>query len=114
MVTDRSNDSRLIVVPETGVTLKPDCVDTATAGAAPLAAVTAILCVDALNLSHGDTVVIAGATGGVGSVAVQFAAANGATVIAPGLPADEDYLRGLGVTEVLARDADVVAAVRDG
>jgi NADPH:quinone reductase len=102
-----------IVVPETGLTKKPDGVDTATAGAAALAAVTAILCLDALNLSQGDTVLIAGATGGVGSIAVQLAAAAGATVLAPALPEDEDYLRGLGVSDVLPRDADVVAAVRE-
>jgi NADPH2:quinone reductase len=102
-----------IVVPEAGLTRTPDGVDTATAGAAPLAAVTAILCIDALDLSQGDTVLIAGATGGVGSVAVQLAAAAGATVLAPALREDEDYLRGLGVSDVLPRDADVVAAVRE-
>jgi NADPH2:quinone reductase len=105
--------TELIVVPETGLTRTPDGVDTATAGAAPLAAVTAMMSVDALELSQGDTVLIAGATGGVGSVAAQLAAAAGATVIAPGLPEDEDYLRGLGVAEVLPRDGDVVAAVRE-
>jgi NADPH2:quinone reductase len=102
-----------IVVPEAGLAKKPDGVDTATAGAVPLAAVTAILCVDGLDLSHRDTVLIAGATGGVGSVAVQLAAAAGATVLAPALPEDENYLRGLGVSDVLPRDADVVAAVRE-
>jgi NADPH:quinone reductase len=105
--------AELIVVSEAGVTRKPDGVDLATAGAAPLAAVTAILCVDALDLSPGDTVLIAGATGGVGSVAVQLAAKAGATVIAPGLPEDLDYLRGLGAAEVPPRDGDVVAAVRE-
>jgi NADPH:quinone reductase len=102
-----------IVVPEAGLTRKPDGVDTVVAGAAPLAAVTATMCIDALDLSQGDTVLIAGATGGVGSIAVQLATAAGATVLAPALPADEDYLRGLGVTESLPRDADVVAAVRE-
>jgi NADPH:quinone reductase len=102
-----------IVVPEAGLTRTPDGVDTATAGAAPLAAVTAILCVDALEIAEGDTVLIAGATGGVGSVAVQLAAAAGVTVIAAGLPEDKDYLHGLGVTEVLPRDGDVIAAIRE-
>jgi NADPH:quinone reductase-like Zn-dependent oxidoreductase len=67
--------------------------------------------VDALELSEGDVVLIVGATGGVGSVAVQLAAAAGATVIAPGLPEDEDYLRGLGASDVPPRDGDVAAAV---
>jgi NADPH2:quinone reductase len=103
--------AELIVVPESGLIHKPEGVDLATAGAAPLAAATAILSIDALDLSQGDTVLIAGATGGVGSVAVQLAAAAGATVLAPALPEDEGYLRGLGVSEVLPRDADVVGAV---
>jgi NADPH:quinone reductase-like Zn-dependent oxidoreductase len=102
-----------IVVPQAGLTRTPDGVDTATAGAAPLAAVTATLCVDALDLSQGETVLIVGATGGVGSAAAQLAAAAGATVIAPALPEDEQHLRGLGVAEILPRDGDIVAAVRE-
>jgi NADPH2:quinone reductase len=105
--------AELIAVPETGLARTPDGVDTATAGAAPLAAVTAMLCVDALELSSGDAVLIVGATGGVGTVAAQVAAAAGATVIAPGRPEDEEYLRGLGVSEVVPRDGDVVAAVKE-
>lgn len=91
----------------------PDGVDVATAGAAPLAGITAVLANDALELSTGDTVLIVGATGGVGSLAVQLAARAGATVIAPALPEDEDYLRGLGVSELLPRDADLTAAARE-
>lgn len=45
----------------------PTGVDIATAGAAPLAAITAITAVDALELSSGDTVLVVGATGGVGA-----------------------------------------------
>ena len=103
-----------IVVPE-GVSIapKPDRVDVATAGAAPLAAVTALANVDALELSEGDTVLVIGAAGGVGSIAVQLAAAAGATVIAPALPEDEDYLRGLGASDVPPRDGDVAATVRE-
>jgi NADPH2:quinone reductase len=56
---------------------------------------------------------VVGANGGVGSFAVQLAADAGATVIAPGLPEDEEYLRELGVSEVLDRDADVAALVRE-
>jgi NADPH2:quinone reductase len=104
--------AELIAVPEGDLGHTPAGVDTATAGAVPLAAITAMLSVDALALSQGDTVLIAGATGGVGSVAVQLAAAAGATVVAPALPEDEEYLRGLGVAELLPRDGDVVAAVR--
>jgi NADPH:quinone reductase len=105
--------AELIAVPKSTFARKPDGVDTAVAGAAPLAAVTAMMCIDALELSQGDTVLVVGATGGVGSAAVGLATAAGATVIAPGLPEDEDYLRGLGVAELLPRDGDVGAAIRE-
>ena len=90
----------------------PQGVDAAAAGAAPLAAVTALACVDAIEPAEGERVLIVGASGGVGSFAVQLAAAAGATVIAPGLPEDDEYLRGLGASERPDRgelpDADAV------
>jgi NADPH:quinone reductase-like Zn-dependent oxidoreductase len=78
-----------------------------------LAAITAMTALDALGVSEGDTVLVVGANGGVGSFAVQMAAHAGATVIAPALPEDEEYLRGLGVGEILPREADVAALVRE-
>jgi len=56
---------------------------------------------------------VIGATGGVGSFFVQLAAAAGATVIAPALPEDHDYLRALGVTELIDRNADLAIAVSE-
>ncbi|HWT92656.1 MAG TPA: NADP-dependent oxidoreductase [Solirubrobacteraceae bacterium] len=102
-----------IVVGEDSLAKKPAGVDTAQAGAAPLVTLTALATVDALELSAGQTVLVVGATGGVGSIVVQLAKAAGATVIAPGLPEDEEFLRGLGVDEVVPRDGDLVAAVRE-
>ena len=105
--------AELIAVPQDQVAHLPDGVDLAQAGAAPLAGVTALAVHDALSLGQGDTVLMVGANGGVGSLAVQLAAAAGATVVAPGLPEDQDYLRGLGVAEVLDRTGDVAAQVRE-
>jgi NADPH:quinone reductase len=102
-----------IVVGEGFLARKPEGVDTAQAGAAPLVSLTALTTVDALELSSGQTVLIVGATGGVGSIVVQLAKAAGATVLASGLPEDEEFLRGLGVDEVLPREGDLVAAVRE-
>src|SRR4051795_1715788 len=90
----------------------PQGVDLATAGAAPLAGIAAIMAIDALDLSEGDTVLIVGASGGVGSLAVQLAGRAGATVVAPALSEDEAYLRELGVNELLPRDGDLAAAAR--
>jgi NADPH:quinone reductase-like Zn-dependent oxidoreductase len=106
--------AELIAVPtDYSIARKPAAADLATAGAAPLAGITALAGIDALELSEGDVVLIVGATGGVGTFAVQLAAHSGATVIAPGLPEDDRYLRSLGVAEMLDRKGDVVAAVRE-
>src|ERR671932_2707195 len=68
---------------------------------------------DALDLAEGDTILVVVANGGVGSCAVQMATNAGATVIAPALPEDEEYLRELGVSEILPRQADVAALVHE-
>jgi NADPH:quinone reductase len=101
------------VTEELSIAAVPEEVDLATAGAAPLAGITAFVSVDALALFQGDVLLVAGATGGVGSLAVQPAVHAGATVIAPALAEDEEYLRGLGVTEFVPREGDVAAAVRE-
>jgi NADPH:quinone reductase-like Zn-dependent oxidoreductase len=103
----------ITVAEERSIAPVPDGVELATAGAAALAGITAITAVDALELSAGDVLLVAGATGGVGSLAVQLAAKAGATVIAPALPEDEQYLRGLGVSEIVPREGGVAAAVRE-
>jgi NADPH:quinone reductase-like Zn-dependent oxidoreductase len=106
--------AELIVVPEdNSVAPKPSNVGLEAAGAAPLSGISALVSVDALDVSEGDTVLVVGATGGVGTFAVQLLAHARATVIASALPEDEEYLRGLGVSELLDRDADVAAAVRE-
>src|SRR4051794_25241209 len=112
-VHDGSWAELIIVGEQASVAAKPHSLDLAAAGAAPLAGITAIAVVDALALSPGETVLIIGATGGVGSFAVQLAVKAGATVIAPALPEDADYLRGLGVSAQPDRDGDIVATVRD-
>ena len=93
--------TELIAVPDdTSIARAPAGVDNAAAGASPAAGITAMTLINALELSRGEVVLIAGATGGVGSFAAQLAAKAGATVVAPALPEDEDYLRGLGVSEL--------------
>jgi NADPH:quinone reductase-like Zn-dependent oxidoreductase len=105
--------AELIAVPQNRmVARRPAGVDARQAGAAPVAALTAVAAGDAMGLGQGATVLVVGASGGVGSFAVQLAARAGAAVVAPALPEDGDYLRGLGVAEVVDRDGDVVAAVR--
>jgi NADPH:quinone reductase-like Zn-dependent oxidoreductase len=105
--------TELLAVPEDNfVAAKPGQLDFAHAGAAPLAAITALAAFDALALSTGETVLVVGAAGGVGSFFVQLAADTGATVIAPALTEDHDHLTGLGVGELIDRSADLAVAVR--
>ena len=96
----------IAVTPGMQVAPKPASLDVAAAGVAPLAGIAALAAVDALALSEGETILIVGATGGVGSFAVQLAARAGATIIAPALAEDADYLRKLGVSEQLDRRGD--------
>src|SRR5215218_9142944 len=103
----------ITVTEELSIAAVPDDVDLDMAGAAPLAGITAITAIDALDLSEGDVLLVAGAAGGVGSLAVQLAARAGARVLAPALPEDEEFLRELGVSDVLPREGDVAQFVRD-
>ena len=92
---------------------KPDGVDFAAAGAAPVTGLTAMAGIAALDLQEGESILIIGATGGVGTFAVQLARRAGAHIIAPGFPEDEGFLVDLGVDHVIPRDDNVVAQTRE-
>ncbi len=112
-VHDGSWAELIVVAEDQSVAPKPREVDFAAAGAAPLAGITALAAFDALAPARGETLLVVGATGGVGSFFVQLAAGAGANVVAPALAEDEAYLRELGVAEILDRDADLQATVRE-
>lgn len=61
------------------------------------------------QVTEKDTVFITGASGGVGSAAIQLAKARGATVIAVTSPSKAENLKSLGVGKVLMREDDIVA-----
>ena len=106
--------AELIAVPDDiSIAPVPTGVDLDAVGATPVAGITAMLAVDALELSEGDTLLVVGASGGVGSFAVELAVRAGATVVAPALPEDEAYLRELGVSELLPRNGDLGAVARE-
>jgi NADPH2:quinone reductase len=90
----------------------PDGLDAVRAAALPTAGGAAMALVDAADVGEGHTVLIVGAAGGVGSVAVQLAAHAGARVIAVTRNASADYVRSLGAHDVIDADGDIVAQVR--
>lgn len=61
-----------------------------------------------------ETVLITGASGGVGSAAVQLAKRRGATVVAVASSAKAGEVRALGADTVVDRGADLVAALGEG
>jgi NADPH:quinone reductase-like Zn-dependent oxidoreductase len=64
-----------------------------------------------LKLGAGQTVLVTGASGGVGSAAVQLARRRGATVVALASPAKAAAVAALGAAQVLGRDVGLVAAL---
>jgi NADPH:quinone reductase len=68
--------------------------------------------VDALAVTSDDVVLVSGATGGVGALAVQLAAATGATVLATARSGAEDFVLGLGAKHPVDYTGDLATAVR--
>jgi NADPH:quinone reductase-like Zn-dependent oxidoreductase len=107
------------VATEGEVSLKPKSLTFVAAAAVPLAALTAWQAlIDEAKLSAGQTVLIHGGSGGVGTMAIQIAKARGAHVIATASTPNQDLLKELGADvaidytktkfEEVARDVDVV------
>ncbi|WP_329167289.1 NADP-dependent oxidoreductase [Streptomyces sp. NBC_01267] len=72
-----------------------------TAVALPVAGETSQRVLDLLELANGETLLVNGGAGAVGSIAVQLAVASGATVVATASEANHDYLRALGAIPVV-------------
>ncbi len=103
-----------VTVPEDfGIAKVPAGLALQAAGALGLTGTAALMSVEAIAPAAGETVLISGATGGVGACAVQLAAARGAQVIATALPGDQaDFVRSLGATHTVDHRGDLAAAVR--
>lgn len=105
--------AELILLPDANfAAVVPSSVPVEVAGVAPLAVITALDAVDASQVGTGQTVLVMGATGGVGSIAVQLASQRGATVIAPAQPDDATFLRDLGVDRIIDRSSDLAGSLR--
>jgi NADPH:quinone reductase-like Zn-dependent oxidoreductase len=83
---------------------KPATMSPAIAAALPIAGETAMRVLNLLDLKADETILIHGAAGAVGSIAVQLAVARGARVIGTASPANGDYVRLLGAIPVAYGD----------
>lgn len=102
----------LVVDQDQCIAAVPENVELRDAGALGLAGTAAVDALAAVDLQPGRTVLISGATGGVGALAIQYAAAAGATVLATARPgAETDFVTGLGAQHVIDYTGDVVAQV---
>lgn len=99
--------AELVTLNVRAVAPKPAAFDWDEAGGLPLAGLTALQSLDRLAVTEEDTVLIHGGAGGVGSLAVQIAAARGARVIATASPGNHDFLAELGATPVAYGDGEV-------
>jgi NADPH:quinone reductase-like Zn-dependent oxidoreductase len=107
------------ILAENEAALKPKSLSFVEAAAVPLAALTAWQAlIDVAQLSAGQTALIHGGSGGVGSFAIQIAKAHGARVIATASTKNQDLLKQLGADvaidytktkfEEVAKEVDVV------
>ena len=101
---DRAAQAEYVVVDAGDLTRKPAAVPWEVAGALFVVGTTAFAAVRAVAPKPGETVVVSGAAGGVGSLAGQLAHRTGADVIGIAGPANHDWLRNHGVTPVAHGD----------
>ncbi|HXW44415.1 MAG TPA: NADP-dependent oxidoreductase [Streptosporangiaceae bacterium] len=97
---NRASHAEYVLVEAANLTPKPAAVPWVVAGSLHVAGATAYAAVRAVEVKPGDVVVVAGAAGGVGSIAVQLAALAEATVIGLASEANHAWLAHHGVIPV--------------
>lgn len=96
--------------PSDGALLRtPDGLSAEIAATLPTAGATALGVVEFLDLRPGQSILIVGATGGVGVFAVQLAAARGAEVIATARADADEWIRALGASQTIDYSTDDVS-----
>jgi NADPH2:quinone reductase len=100
----RSSHAEYVAVPADHLTHKPPALDWIRAGGLFVVGVTAFAAVRAVAPVAGETVVVTGAAGGVGSLTIQLARNTGAHVIGIASEGNADWLRSVGVTPVAYGD----------
>lgn len=112
----RASHAEYVIVEQDQLIRRPAGVPWEQAGALYVAGATAYAAVHAVKVERGETVVVSGAAGGVGSLVVQLALHAGATVIGLASEPNHAWLAGLGVIPVTYGEGvgDRVRAAADG
>jgi NADPH:quinone reductase-like Zn-dependent oxidoreductase len=103
--------AELVTVPGANAHAVDSDLDDAELASLPTAATTAMRMLGRAGLAAGETVLVTGASGGVGSAAVQIAVDRGARVVAVAGEAKHAAVKALGADVVIGRDADLVTAL---
>ncbi|HEX2745018.1 MAG TPA: NADP-dependent oxidoreductase [Streptosporangiaceae bacterium] len=101
---NRASHAEYVVVEAQNLTAKPAALPWEVAGSLFVVGATAYAAVRAVTLTEGDTMVVSGAAGGVGSIAVQLARLAGAIVIGLASEVHHEWLTGHGVIPVAYGD----------
>ena len=99
--SSRASHAEFVAVPADQITAKPEQISWKVAGSLFVAPLAAYASVNAVAPQAGEVVVVSGAAGGVGSIAVQLAVRTGATVIGLASERNHDWLRSRGVVPVV-------------
>ncbi|SDU29151.1 NADP-dependent oxidoreductase [Jiangella alkaliphila] len=102
----------VVVKDDARLAVRPAGLDAVRGAALVTGAATALTVVDAADVGPGETVLVVGATGGVGSFTVQLARRTAGQVFATGRADDEAFLLGLGAHALIDREADLAAQIR--
>lgn len=105
--------AEFVRIPAASVAVVPGDTDLVSATTVPMNALTAMLALGMLGLTAGQSVLITGGAGQLGSSAIQLALNDGLVVLANVAGRDAPMLRGWGVTHVLPRDDGLEAALRE-
>ncbi|HEY3439665.1 MAG TPA: NADP-dependent oxidoreductase [Paludibaculum sp.] len=102
-----------VSVPKAAIAVKPASLGFDHAAALPTPGLAALAAMHAIQIQRGETLLVVGATGGVGSFVVQLAARQGARVLVTARKESEEYARGLGAAQVFDHThEDVVSSVK--
>jgi NADPH2:quinone reductase len=104
--------AQIVSVPAASVAPVGEGSDLTAAATVPMNALTGVLSLELLGLRPGQSLLVTGATGMLGSLSVELALLDDLDVVVNGADADRDFLSGLGAKMILPRDEGLHDALR--